>query len=91
MNKTELVNEIASAVSATKTEASRFLEAFIDVVTHSLRNGEQVVVTGFGTLSVDERAERDGRHPQTGQTIRIPAKKVVKFKAGNVLKETVQK
>ncbi|NQY68416.1 MAG: HU family DNA-binding protein [Flavobacteriales bacterium] len=82
MNKAELTEAIASAANLSKADAKRALEAVITSTTSSLSKGERVSLVGFGSFSVSQRAARKGRNPQTGKEIDIPAKKVVKFKAG---------
>ena len=89
MSKAELVEKIADQAKLTKVDAERALNAFINVVTASLKEGEDVTLVGFGTFAVGSRAERPGRNPQTGEAITISAKKVVKFKPGKALKEEV--
>jgi len=89
MSKAELVEKIAEQAKLTKVDADRALNAFINVVTASLKEGEDVALVGFGTFTVGDRAERQGRNPQTGEVITISAKKVVKFKPGKALKEEV--
>lgn len=91
MNKTELITAIADKSSITKSDAEKALNAFVDVVTDALSDGDKVQLIGFGTFEVGERAERTGRNPQTGEEITIPACKTPKFKAGKVLKEAVNK
>ncbi len=87
MSKAELVEKIAEQAKLTKVDAERALNAFINVVTASLKEGEDVALVGFGTFTIGDRAERQGRNPQTGEVITISAKKVVKFKPGKALKE----
>ena len=82
MNKAELVEAIASEAKLSKADAQRALEGFINATTKSLKKGERVALVGFGSFSVAKRAARVGRNPQTGKEIKIPAKKVAKFKAG---------
>ena len=82
MNKAELVDAIASEAKITKADATRALDAFMNVTTKSLKKGDRVALVGFGTFSVAKRAARNGRNPQTGKPIKIAAKKVAKFKAG---------
>jgi len=82
MNKAELVEAISTEAKITKADATRALEAFMNVSTKSLRKGERVALVGFGTFTVSKRAARNGRNPQTGKPIKIAAKKVAKFKAG---------
>ncbi len=89
MSKAELVEKIAEQAKLTKVDAERALNAFITVVTASLKEGEDVALVGFGTFTIGDRAERQGRNPQTGEVITISAKKVVKFKPGKALKEEV--
>ena len=89
MNKTELVAAIAEQTELTKKDAEKALKAFTDVVTAELKKGEKIQLVGFGTFEVVERAARTGKNPQTGKSIKIPASKAPKFKAGKGLKETV--
>lgn len=90
MNKSELVDAIASGAGLTKAVASTVLEAFMTTVTDALKSGDQVVIPGFGSFSTGNRSARTGRNPQTGKTIQIKASRVAKFKAGKNLKEAVQ-
>ena len=89
MNKKELTEAIADNADITKAEASRALEATIKSITDALSGGESVVLIGFGTFDVRERAARTGRNPRTGETIQIKASKNPAFKAGKALKEAV--
>ncbi len=89
MSKAELVEKIAEQAKLTKVDAERAVNAFISVVTDSLKQGDDVTLVGFGTFTTGDRAERQGRNPQTGEAITIAAKKVVKFKPGKALKEEV--
>lgn len=89
MNKTQLVDKIAENADISKASAGRALDAFIDAVSDSLKDGDQVALVGFGTFSVRERAARTGRNPQTGEEIQIAAAKVPGFKAGKALKDSV--
>lgn len=89
MKKTDLVNAIADAADLSKADAGRALDAFINVVTKSLKAGDSVTLTGFGTFDVRKRAARQGRNPQTGATIKIKASKNPGFKAGKALKDAV--
>lgn len=86
MNKAELIDAIANDANLTKADAGKALDAFINNVKGALKKEERVALVGFGSWSVSERAERTGRNPQTGKTITIPAKKVVKFRPGAELK-----
>jgi len=87
MNKGELIEKIAGDAEITKTQAGAVIDSFIDAVTKTLKKGDTVTLVGFGTFSVTKRAARKGRNPQTGETIKIKAKKVAKFKAGKGLSE----
>ena len=87
MNKTELVAAMADQAGLSKTDAEKALKAFIDVVSEELKKGEKVQLVGFGTFEVSERAAREGRNPQTGETMEIKASKTPKFKAGKALKD----
>ena len=87
MNKTELVAAMAEQTNLSKKDAEAALKAFIDVVSEELKKGEKVQLVGFGTFEVSERAAREGRNPQTGETMEIKASKTPKFKAGKVLKD----
>ena len=89
MNKAELIERIAEEADVSKSEAQKHFEAFEQVVTEALKGGEEVRITGFGKFSVRERKAREGRNPQTGEKMKIPASKVPAFSAGNALKEAV--
>ena len=84
MNKTELVAAMAEQTNLSKKDAEAALKAFIDVVSEELKKGEKVQLVGFGTFEVSERAAREGRNPQTGETMEIKASKTPKFKAGKL-------
>ena len=90
MNKAEYINAVAQTADISKAEAERFVNAFTDTVQAALKAGESVTLVGFGTFSVSERAEREGRNPATGEAITIAAAKTVKFKTGKTLKDSVQ-
>ena len=85
MNKGELIAKLAEDAEITKTQANAALDSFVDAITKTLKGGGKVTLVGFGTFSVSKRAARNGRNPQTGDTIKIKAKKVAKFKAGKEL------
>jgi DNA-binding protein HU-beta len=87
MNKTELIDVIAEKADISKASAGRALDAFTESVTSSLKEGEQVSLIGFGSFSLKHRAARDGRNPQSGETIKIAAANVPAFKAGKALKD----
>ena len=91
MNKSELIDAIASASGLSKADATRALNATTGAITNALSKGDAIQLTGFGSFVVRERAARTGRNPQTGATIQIKASKVAAFKAGKALKDTVNK
>ena len=89
VNKTELIEAIAASADIPKAAAGRALDAVVENITSALKGGDSVVLVGFGTFSVKERAARTGRNPQTGKEIQIAASKVPGFKAGKSLKDAV--
>ncbi|WP_224483230.1 HU family DNA-binding protein [Robertkochia aurantiaca] len=89
MNKTELIDAMAADAGITKAAAKKALESFLGNVEDTLKKGGRVSLVGFGSWSVSKRSAREGRNPQTGKTIQIPAKNVVKFKAGAELSDAV--
>ena len=91
MNKTELIDAIAKETKLTKADAGRFVDAFTSSITKALKKGDKVQLIGFGTFETAKRAAREGHNPQTGESIKIPASKAAKFKAGSFLKEAVNK
>ncbi|HEX2947632.1 MAG TPA: HU family DNA-binding protein [Clostridia bacterium] len=91
MNKTDLINSIASKSGLNKKNSEAALNAFIGSVEEALKGGDKVVLVGFGTFEVRKRAARKGRNPQTKKEITIPASKAPVFKAGKVLKDKVNK
>ena len=91
MNKSELIDKVAASADIPKAVAGRALDAVIESITGALQDGESVVLVGFGTFSVKDRAARTGRNPQTGNPIEIAAAKIPGFKAGKALKDAVNK
>ncbi|MBC7412244.1 MAG: HU family DNA-binding protein [Bacteroidia bacterium] len=91
MNKAELIEAIATGAELTKADAGRALDATIEAISKTLKKGDRLGLVGFGSFTVVARAARKGRNPQTGKEINIKAKKVVKFKPGTELSETVNK
>jgi DNA-binding protein HU-beta len=89
MNKTDLIDAIAAKADISKKDAETALKATIESIEEALKNNEKVVLVGFGTFSVKERAARTGRNPSTGKTIKIAASKAPAFKAGKELKDIV--
>ena len=89
MNKTELVAAMAEKAGLSKKDAEAALKAFTETVAEELKKGEKIQLVGFGTFEVSERAAREGRNPQTGETMTIAASKAPKFKAGKALKDAI--
>ena len=89
MNKSELIDGMAEQAGITKAAAKKALESFLGDVEKTLKDGGRVSLVGFGSWSVSKRNAREGRNPQTGKTIKIAAKNVVKFKAGSELATSV--
>lgn len=89
MNKSELVDAVAESADLSKASAARAVDAVVDAITETLKNGDTVALLGFGTFLVRDRAARDGRNPRTGETIKIKASKVPAFKAGKALKDAL--
>ncbi len=89
MNKSDLIDAIASSASLTKVQAHAALNGVLEAVTASLKGGVSVTLVGFGTFKVNARAARTGRNPKTGAAIKIAAKQSVSFVAGKALKDTV--
>lgn len=89
MNKTELISAVAEKLNASKKDADKFVSATFDVITEALAKGDKVALIGFGSFEVRERAEREGKNPQTGEKVKIAACKVPGFKAGKALKNVV--
>ena len=87
MNKTELIEAIATRSNTTKAQTTAMLNGLLEVIQETMASGSDVQLVGFGTFSVTERASREGRNPATGVTMTIPAKKVVKFKPGKTLSD----
>ena len=89
MNKSELIEAIASKAGLSKADATKALEATISAVTNSLQQGQSVTIVGFGTFMVRESKARMGRNPRTGESIQINASKRPSFKAGKALKDNL--
>ena len=90
MNKEQIIEAMASKADISKRQAGDALDALLESVTSTLKKGDSVVFTGFGTFQVSKRAAREGRNPATGEKIRIAATTVAKFKAGKTLKDAVK-
>ncbi len=91
MNKKELVESMAGAAEISKADAEKALNGMLMSVTAALSKGDKVTLVGFGTFSAVKRAKRKAKNPRTGEIIKIPAKKVAKFKPGSKLAEAVKK
>ena len=89
VNKTELIDKIAESADISKASAARALDSALDAITNSLKNSDPVVLVGFGTFAVKQRAARVGRNPQTGAEIQIKAARVPGFKPGKALKDAL--
>jgi len=89
MNKGDLINKIAEDAGITKGQAEDALSAVLDGITSALKSDDSVTLVGFGTFSVSKRDARTGRNPQTGETIKIAAKNVAKFKPGKKLSDAI--
>ncbi|MCH8104811.1 MAG: HU family DNA-binding protein [Gammaproteobacteria bacterium] len=89
MNKSELIDAVASGAELSKSEAARAVDGVIGAITQALKSGDQVTIVGFGTFLVRHREARAGRNPRTGETIQIKASNVPAFKAGKALKDSV--
>jgi len=89
MNKIELVAAMSAKSELSKKDAEKALSAFMEVVKETLISGDKIYLVGFGTFEAVERAERQGRNPQTGETLTIAASKSPKFKAGKALKDAI--
>ena len=88
MTKADLVNAVA-VVTGTKKQAQAAVEAVFEAIAVAMEKGEEVRLVGFGTFKVSERAAREGKNPQTGAVIKIPAKKVARFIPGKALKDSI--
>ena len=89
MNKSELVEAVAANTGASRADAQKNVDAVLDTITKTLKKGDRVAITGFGSFEVRKRAARTARNPQTGEAIKIKAGKVPAFKAGQGLKDAV--
>lgn len=91
MNRAELIESLAKQTDCSKADCERWLTAFMSTVEKNIKKGEGVKLVGFGTFTTAKRKARTGRNPQTGKTIKIPARTVPVFRAGAMLKDTVRK
>jgi nucleoid DNA-binding protein len=90
MNKQELISKIAKDNGLTKTSAAAAVETFLGEITRSLKKGDAITFVGFGTFKTAQRKARVARNPQTGEAIKIPKRRVVRFTAGKALKQAVK-
>ncbi len=90
MTKDELIDKMADEAGITKIQASQAMKSILDNITESLKSGNKVAFSGFGTFDVSRRKARVGRNPQTGESINIPELNVPKFKAGKSLKDALR-
>lgn len=91
MNKAQLINEVAAKCGLTKKDVDAVINCTFDTIVESLKAGDKVQIVGFGRFEVRERPARMGRNPMTGEAIEIAATKSASFKAGNTLKEALEK
>lgn len=90
MNKQELIAKIAKDTGSSKASAAAAVDSLIDGITRSLKKGESITFVGFGTFKTTQRKARTARNPQTGATIKIPKRRVVRFTAGKALRDAVR-
>ena len=90
MNKTEFINAVAEKSGLSKVDAKKAVDAFVETVTSELKAGGKIALLGFGSFSVAEKSDRKGVNPRTKEVLDIPARKVVKFKAGAELADIVK-
>ena len=90
MNKTEFINAVAADAGLSKADGKKAVEAMLKTISNEMKNGGKISILGFGSFSIVEKAERKGVNPKTKQAIKIPARKVVKFKAGTDLAKVVK-
>jgi DNA-binding protein HU-beta len=89
MNKADLVNSISEKTGLSKNKTNKLVDAFVESITESLKRGEKVTLSNFGTFNTVEREARLGRNPKTGESVEIPAKRVARFKIGNGLSRNI--
>ena len=89
MNKNDLIAAVAASTNLTKTDAANAIDSMLKVITKSLKKREKVLLVGFGTFQVSKRKASEGRNPQNGEKIKIPASNVPRFKASKALKDAI--
>ncbi|MDO8575180.1 MAG: HU family DNA-binding protein [bacterium] len=90
MNKASIVDAVQQILGGTKVQAEQVVETVFNTIINALKKGEEVSIAGFGIYSVKDRAARDARNPRTGETVKVPATKVPKFRASKALKDAVK-
>lgn len=90
MTKEDLIEAIVKKTNCSKSAASACLNTILEEIANALKKGQKVILTGFGTFAVSQRKARTARNPKTGAMVKVPAKKVPKFRAGRMLKEAVK-
>lgn len=90
MTRKELIDEVVNVTGETKVKTKAVIDATLDAIVNAIINGDKVALVGFGTFDITERAEREGRNPQTGESITIPATKSPKFKAAKAFKDAIK-
>jgi len=90
MNKTELIEIIAKDTGQSKASAAAAVDSMIEGITKSLKKGNSITFVGFGTFSISQRRARTARNPQTGEAIKVPKRRVARFKPGKALKDAVR-
>lgn len=90
MTKAELIDVVAKKAELTKKESAQAVDAIVESITEALKKGDKVTLVGFGTFSVTKRKPRKGRNPKTGEEIKIPATKSLKFTPGKAFKEAIK-
>jgi integration host factor subunit alpha len=89
LTKSDIANVVSDRVGNTKKQSSKMLDSLFELIKQSLEDGEDVLISGFGKFTVKEKRERKGRNPQTGEPIKLPARKVVTFKCSGKLRDSI--
>ncbi len=90
MNKQDVISKIAKEVALSKTQSAAAVESFLDSISKALKKGDTITFVGFGTFKTAQRKARVGRNPQTGEAVKIPKRRIVRFTAGKALKNSVK-
>jgi DNA-binding protein HU-beta len=91
MNKAGLVDRIAASAGVSKTQATAMIEALIDSISSAIKKGERVTLVGFGTFAISQHKARNGRNPQTGESITLPARRAARFSPGLELRKVLKR